>query len=285
MRRKIFLLIMCYPLSAFSQFKNPCISKDEKIDLSCRCRLTKSCYKPLKKVDKKIYKMGGQTPMDKKLTKVVFKSHKLDEKLFSGQLKDDSKEVKSLIKLNKKLSKINAKKLKAYEKLLKSKGVKKWKMKDRVKAANKLLLKTIPKGKKEILEKNGFGNDFAKFIAKKSGITDYVPLKTNTKGNKIILAREDGKRIEEIQNSNVTDKTNSSPFVNQDASKLVEKSKDKKYKFNTINKNAQLSLFKIISNRYSLIHKRLDQKAISGFVGAEEKKKIIDSIIEMLPRA
>lgn len=272
-------------MSVYGQMQIPCVTKKEKIDLSCSCKKTKSCYKPLKKVDKKIYKMGGQTKVDKKLTSVVMKSHNLEEKLWGGQLTTKSKDFNELTKLNSKLSKARKKRVKAYEKALKKKGVKKWKMKDRIAAANKLLLKTIPNSKREELVKNGFKGEFANYVAEQSGMKGYVPISASTTGGRVILARDDGGSMDEIANVQTTSskgKNTNNGLAYQDTSDAAFQAKRKNYKYDTIIKNPDVSIFRVISNRYTNIQDRLDQNVITKSIHGIDKDKLIKSMAEIM---
>lgn len=278
--KKIFLFTFIFNISTvFAQYKFPCVNNKSQLDLSCSCKKSKSCYKPLKKVDKKIYKLGTQTKMDKKLTKVVMRAYKAEEQLFSGKIKPTNKQFKALDKLNGKLGKIRKKKVKQYEKYLKRKGAKMWKMKDRMAYANKKLLKEIPKSKRDKLLKSGFQSSFAKFFADKSGMKGYVPMKSDPKSG--VLIAQDKKSIDDSNDEPTTAKTTDNKEYTVDT-KGIARTRSKNFKYDTITKKPEVSIFKVISNRYGLVSDRLDQKAISKSVHGADKKELIKSLSNFL---
>lgn len=277
---KFLIILFFIPGLTYAQYKVPCLTKKTTLDLSCSCKKTKSCYHPLKKVDRKIYKRLHNNRINRKLTKIAMKAHDAESGLYSGKIQPDGKEFKALDKLNTKLSKARKQRVKRYEKFLKKKGSKKWKMKDRIAIANKRLLKNIPKEKLKRLQKSGFQTSFAKFFAEKSGIKGFTPYRTNPKNGVILAAEDDDEAPIQVNTQSGTDASANTEFaINQQG---LDEARKKKYKFDTIIKKPEASLFKVISNRYVLVIDRLDQRTIARASRGVSKEELISSIKSFL---
>ena len=278
---KLLLFIICLSFNAYSQFKVPCLTNKTQLDLSCACKKTKSCYSPLKKVDKKIYKLGSQSKMDKKLTKIVLRASKAEEALYGGKISPNDKQFKSLDKLNIKLGKARKKSVKKYEAFLRKKGAKMWKMKDRISYANKKLIEGIPLKKRNKLLKSGFQSSFAKFVAKNIGMKGFVPYRTDPKNGIIIAELDENKDLSSEKSIKIAGKNPDNSKYTVDT-KNLDRTNKKNFKYNTIINKPESSIFKIISNRYALISNRLDQRAVSKSLNGANKFEILESFKNLL---
>ena len=275
-----------FPLAA--QMSAPCVTQKVQLDLSCSCVSTNSCYQAMSKNDKKVYKYKTKTKTDKKLYKLAKEAYDIETKLFSRQIKPSDKAFIDLEKKNQKLDKVVAKRLKWYENFLKSKGAKKWRMKDRVEAMNRKYMKSIPKETIARLNQEGiFGKMNSMLASKLTGKAygDYVPSSTIriSASGKII-----GNTIEELKTDSKEVANNENPLKRNtnDLENRANAMKRKNFKFDTIIKMKEASLFVIISTRYKAVisRNRVTIPIQRETISKEQRQRILGSFQELIKK-
>lgn len=259
-----------------------------KLDLACSCVARNSCYQAMSKIDKKVYKHKVKTKTGKKLYKLVKEAYDAETKLFSRQVKADGKLMKDLGKKNKKLDRIVAKRLKWYESFLKVKGAKKWKMKDRVKVMNKHYLQKISKKEQARLKREGiFGKMQAMLKSKLIGgaYGDYVSGTGNLASTRNQVVKDFVNNID-VSTKEVANSDNPLDRNNTDLEARANAMKKKKFKFDTIIKKKKISIFKVISRRYTVVinSQRLRIPTKEGLVTPKQRKKILSGFAELIQK-
>lgn len=266
----------------------PCLTDKEALDLSCSCKKSNSCYKAMSKVEQKIFKAKVKSKTDKQIFNFASEGYKLSSKILSREIDLDGIEMKKFEKQGLKLSKVTDKSIKWYEKFLKSKGAKQWKIKDRAAAINKAYLNTVPKDTKDKLDQGSFFQRMSNFL--KSKLTG-TQVETDFKSNVIASNNDIESEVnEEITPSEFVEKANSDPTTRNNS--LVEakanQMRRKNFKFDTIIKNKNVSIFKIISRRYYNVASRdllsINATAADSRVQLSEKdkKRILSGFSELI---
>jgi len=275
--------LLIFSFCAGAQIKNPCINNKMNVDFSCQCITTNSCYKSMSKIDKKVYKRNIKTKFDKKLFSIVKKAYKLEDDLFSRKVDITDKRFKEIAKTNAKLSKYNNKKRKAYEKMLKAKGAKTWRIKDRVQKVKNLWKRLIPKDRYDYLLKYGPENSLGKMMAKNAGVQGFSGARL---GGNSLKATEDLIKAQIVNSTKVAaEEVISDDMGTKDvitaAREAKNSLKNKNYKVNDIHL-AHKSIWKVLSARYIRVQNRLDKNAILAGSQIINKDNVQKSIIEQL---
>jgi len=237
----------------------------------------------MSKIDKKVYKRGIKTKLDKKLFNIVKKAYKLEDDFFSRKVDHKDKRFKELDKTNAKLSKYNLKQRKKYEKMLKAKGAKVWRIKDRVKKIKNLWKKLIPKDRYEYLMKYGPENSLGKMMAKNAGIQGYAG---NGVGSNSLKATKDLVKAQIVESVNrktedvISDDMGTKKVIDA-AREAQSQLKNKNYKVNDIHL-AHKSIWKVLSARYIRVQDRLDKDVILTGSKSINKSNVQKSILEQL---
>lgn len=272
--RIFFLFISLITLSAQAQVKAPCITKYQNVDFACRCRKTRTCMKALSKNEQKQIanqKNPTTTKYYKKITKISLPGYKLLNKMFKGEINLQKFPYEKLKTAEKKIDNFLKKIKPKVEKTYKKMGAKVYKLEDRDKKYLAKINKNIPKSVKEALRNNKLN---VKSTGRNSSIASSSKQNKRTKKDEV---------LNNTKKQKVLAKTSNNEFTQVDASRDARSLlKTKKYKVNDIHA-AHKEIWKIVSNRYGLVQKRLDQKAIaSGKFNKEDVDALRRSVLQKL---
>jgi hypothetical protein len=198
--------------------------------------------------------------------------------VFNGKLDLKKFPYKKIKATNDKLSKINKKLQRRVEKFYKKKGIKPYKLADRVKLIDKKFKKTLGKKNIEMIESGQFKLDFAGLaegtIGNQSYDSNLFGFDSGSSRSPASIAPKDkvSKEKEEIGNLlNTNDpqkrvRKGKKRFSDEE---LIAASK-KKFKVNTIRKNKEVNIFKYVSEAYKRALPRLDQNVIKSHKASDK---------------
>lgn len=265
----IFFLIFSTQLSA------QCLTKSLKLDPECKCNQKKSCLNMLGKSYKKMVQAHSKNLGKKYATKL----HKLNKeplvllnKAFAGETLDPKK-IEEIKKKNKQIAKINKKLELKTDAIFTKKYGKTYnsnKIKERLEAK---IYKGLHKSVRAQIKKNGLsiaplmklvsGKNISMSMSKSDFKKNIPKLKKEKKKQTSREIIETKKKVSEMKNGFLQNYK-----INKSKMNSFMK---KKYKTNDLIAS-NVNLFKAISNRYTSIIKRLDQKTINKAILVDNLK-------------
>jgi hypothetical protein len=266
---KIILFTFMLSISSFAA----CINNKKTVEADCKCRQNNSCFKYESAKNKKWYSSVFKSKVSKQLLKVKYDSDAMIEKLFSGEMSPYDPALDKMFTKYDKIEKIKDRGLKRYEANLKKRGVKNWKVENRIKVIKKAY--NGIKGDKNILD------EMNKVTGGKLKVSPRININSPTSIKKL---KDKKKAKDVIAAGTTTKKTNTKPtstIASADSIKAAQEEarrmRNKNFKFDTIIKEKDKSIFDFISSRYQKVKSKLNLKAQST-LPAKDKAKLVEYI-------
>lgn len=257
---------------SYAQAIVPCVTKNGTIDLSCRCQAKKTCMRAMDKKEKanlrKLSKRVGKKDYILKSKKISMPGLKAMGQAFSGHIDLSKIPNPKLEKVSAKLSKINKKLIKKAERQLKKKGVKTYRIADRVKKYNQRIEKVLGLKAVKAIKDGKIKLSPEAMFEGKSGKGFGLVLADSKKSNGKTKGKNKSKNGKDP--SEEEEKLASSSEIAANQKEQLANVRRKKYKFNDINNDPNKDLFSIISARY---HKSINKIAVTGLTPVKQDFK------------
>lgn len=255
MLKGLLTLSIFISTNIFAQAIVPCVTRTGKIDLSCGCAKKKTCMQAMDNREKKAVKSLnakiGHDNFVMKNIKTSMPALKQMKKVFNGQVDVHNFPHEKINKISAKLDKINKKLIKAVEKRYKEKGIKTYKIKDRVKKLNGRIEKilgdqavtALKNNQVQVTPENIFQGSKPKVLASSSGGT-----RPGDQGD-TATSISDTSKLEKNKKQVAQNKV-SNEFSLRASQEEVNRMKNKKFAIDTVIKDSSKDIFMIISKRY-----------------------------------
>lgn len=264
-----------------------CLDRNSKIDVNCSCQKKNSCFKLKNKKYKKSLKNLATVITAKRAKKIHSMRNDVAKEMqnvFAGKFVYDPKKIKNFQKRTAKISKYNKKLTKKVEKLISKKYGKKFSLEKRKKKLKSKLSKAIPQKLKDKVRDKGMS---------------YSLINGLVSGKTVNLANVNYQEIPEqnlgsitksiIQKTNAVTTGKKGTTRNNDYKlSISEKDKTKKimgksYKSKQIH-GSNKDLFRLISKRYRLSYRLLDNSVITAATFGTSRSKARKEQLKILSK-
>lgn len=272
------LFILSTLLISFS-INAACIGNKKSVDANCACKRNNTCFKYESAKNKKWYNSVFKSKVSKQLLKVKYDSDKLIEKLFTGELSPYDPALDKMYTKYDKIEKIKNKGMKKYEANLKKRGVKRWKVSNRVNSIKKVY-KNLKGDKSLITEMN-------KVTGSKLNIRPQINIREqiakSKKTQSVAVNKESATESANTKKEQPKDTIASKDSIKQ-AQLQADRMRKKNFKFDTIIKDRDKSIFEFISSRYQRLKSKLDIK-VNTPLPAKDREILLDFMNKQLKKS
>lgn len=257
--------------------KLPCIDRNGNMDLTCQCAKKKNCMPAMSKTEKLgIKKLNEKVPGGNvmKMTKIALPAYKELNNVFNGKFDPKKFPYKKLKEANAKLDRVNKKLTPITEKLYQKLGIKPYKTAERVKMREKILKKQLGKKNMELIESGKIGLNIAALVEGRPVMQNNSKTASKNIASTKDVPQKDAKEIEMSKIKSIME-TGDEKNVKIDTKKRFTDEEliaaaNKKFKYFTVRKKDEGSIFSFISEAYRKNLNNLDRNAMKSTTSDRE---------------